>query len=79
MKNHSTSFRSTGKCRRYPKLILNVLSLDSGYKVSVKEDAHDFQDYKLGAFHVKISIISLSVQPDFHLNFTHDNIEVKVT
>lgn len=77
MKNHSTSCRSSGKCRRYPKLIPNVLSLDPGYKVSVKEDAHDFQDYKLGAFHVKKGIISLSVQPDFHLNFTYDKIKVQ--
>lgn len=78
MKNHSTSCRSSGKCRRYPKLIPNVLSLDPGYKVSVKEDAHDFQDYKLGAFHVKKKgIISLSVQPDFHLNFTYDKIKVQ--
>lgn len=77
MKNHSTSCRSSGKCRRYPKLIPNVLSLDPGYKVSVKEDAHDFQDYKLGAFHVKKGIINLSVQPDFHLNFTYDKIKVQ--
>ena len=66
MKNCSTSCSSPGKCRRYPKLIPNVLSLLSLVTgCQYKKMQRTSRILQIEAFNVKISIFSLSflVQP----------------